>query len=70
MLDLKIDKSIEDITGWRSKGFFEWEILPLHGTPIHSIRHIWRKKTIKFNNNPLVTTTKFVNAYIVHDLDN
>ena len=31
---------------------------------------IWRKKTIKFNNNPLVATTKFVNAYIVHDLDN
>ena len=44
MLDLKIDKSIEDITGWRSKGFFEWEILPLHGTPIHNIRRFGEKK--------------------------
>ena len=44
MLDLKIDKSTEDITGWRSKGFFEWEILPLHGTLIHSIRRFGEKK--------------------------
>ena len=31
MLQLKTGKGTEYITGWKSKGFFEWKLSLLHG---------------------------------------
>ena len=61
--------SSEYIVSWKSKGQLEINFLS-------SIKYLERKKIgILFNNAPIVSeqnkgTTKNVNVYIVHDLDN
>ena len=74
MLELKIDKGTEYVTGWKSKGFREWKCLPLHGALMPNANQLAYKIRIQFNSTPLVIvennfTTKILNAYIVYELD-
>ena len=75
MLQLKTDKGTEYITGWKSKGFFEWKLFLLHGAFMPNAKQFGYKIGIQFNNTSLDIdqdnfTTKTVNAYSACDLDN
>ena len=73
-LQLKNDKRTEYVIGWKSKDLFHTKHLPLSNTYLPNIKHFGHKIGIQLNNTPLVVgqndATKFVNAYIVYDLDN
>ena len=73
-LQLKNDKRTEYVIGWKSKDLFQSKHLPLSSTYLPNIKHFGHKIGIQLNNTPLVVgqndATKFVNAYIVYDLEN
>ena len=74
LLDLKIDKGTEYITGWKSKVLFEWKLLPLRGAFIPNVKRFDYNIGMQFDNTPVAIdennyTTKIVNAYIVYDLN-
>ena len=51
----KKDKSIDYIISWKSKGLFEFKLVPLlHGAVLHNIKYFRYKIGIQFNNTPLV----------------
>ena len=67
MLELKVEKSTEYVTGWKSKGLFEWKLLPLHGVFMPNVKRFGKEIGIQFNSIPLVIdqnsfTIKNVNA--------
>ena len=66
MLAPKIDKGIEYVTAWQSKGLFEWK-LPLHGAFMCNIKQFGYEIGLQFNNAPF--TTRILNAYILYDLE-
>ena len=73
MLAPKIDKGIEYVTAWQSKGLFEWK-LPLHGAFMCNIKQFGYEIGLQFNDAPLVIdqnsfTTRILNAYILYDLE-
>ena len=75
VLDLKIAKGTEYVTGWKSKGVYNSKLIAVHVTFLPNIKYFRKKIKIQFNNSPLVIeqnnyTTKNVNVNIVYDLDN
>ena len=68
MLESKINKSTESVTGCKSKGLFERKHFPLHGAFMSNVKRFGYKIRIQFNITPLVVdqkkfVTKIVNAY-------
>ena len=68
MLDLNY------ILSWKSKEVYEYELKPLYTVFFNSIRYSGHRIGLKFDKDPLAVRqnnylTKFVNVYIVYDLD-
>ena len=75
MLELKIDKGTEYITGWKSKGVYNSKLIALHGAFSPNVKYFGNKIEIRFSSTPLVIAennyaTKIVNVYMVYVLDN
>ena len=60
MLELKKDKGIDYVLGWKSKGVYTSKLKPLYTAFLHSI------KFSGYRNNH---ATKIVNVNIFYDLD-
>ena len=74
-LELKEDKNIKYVIGWKSRGVYTSKCFPSYTAFLPSMKLSWNKVKIPFNNSVLVVeqnsyVTKFVNAYIVYDLEN
>ena len=66
--------STEDSVSWRTKGVYNAKHIRLNSNFLPNINYFERKIGIQFNNNSLVAEqnnylTKFINVYIVYDLD-
>ena len=65
----------EYITRWKSKGEYITDLEPIKNDSLPNIKYFDKKIALQFSYTPLVVdqinyTIKFVNFYIVYDLDN
>ena len=52
---VKIDKGIEYVIGWKSKGLYNSKLIALHSAFLPDVKHFGNKIEMQFNNTPLVT---------------
>ena len=75
MLELKKDKGIDYVIGWKSNGLFKSKLFPLYGAFLSKIKQFGCNIGIQFNNTHLVEgqnnyMTNIVNAFMIFNLYN